>query len=203
MPGLSSTLTGSADSSRIIGSILMNKEMPWDPPSPGVEFTRWLGFVVDNPGFDTPPAASKNSEEIHVSIPIYGCQYSGSWRAAIGDEKFARLAAETGYSYVDLCITSRSSDDKNHLECALEIFYVYMLALASHMRPISSEKLYVERPATPTGPLMWRDSTPLQRHPETEEMVDVLTSTAPRLFPNKDKARQMLIPALVYHDLLP
>jgi hypothetical protein len=172
MPAFSSTLTGSADSSQIIGSILMNKEMPWDPPSPGVEFTRWLGFVVDNPGFDTPPAASKNSEGIYVSISIHGCQYSWSWRAAIGDENFAHLAVETGHSYVDLCITSRGSDDKDHLECALEIFYVYVLALASHMRPISSEKLYVERPATPTGPLILRDSTTLQRHPEIEEMVE-------------------------------
>jgi hypothetical protein len=181
----------------------MNKENPQAPPKPGGMFVRWLGFEVDNLGFDTHPPASKKSYEISQSIPIFGCQYSWSWRAAIGDKKLARFAVEPGYSNVDLCITSRNSDDKNHLECALEIFYVYMLALASHMRPVSSERLYVERPATPTGPLIWRDSNTLQRHPEIEDMVDVLTSTAPRLFPDKDKARQMLIPALVYHDLLP
>jgi hypothetical protein len=180
----------------------MNKDELSAPPHPGGVFVKWLGPVIDDLGFDMHSPGSKSSYQRAEKSPIYGCQYSWSWRAASGDNKFACPVAEAGYSCVDLSILSRTTDG-GKLECALEIFYIYMLALASHMRPISSEKLYVERPATPTASLMWRDSTTQQRHPEIEEMVNVLKSTAPRLFPNKDKARQMLIPALVYHDLLP
>jgi hypothetical protein len=181
----------------------MNNEIPRVPPRPEGVFSRWLGFVVDDLGFDTLPPASKNSYDLSRSVPIYGCQYSWSWRAAIGDERFARLAVKAGYSCVDLCIPSWHGADDQHLECALEIFYVYMLALASHMRPISSEELYEKRPVFPKYPIDRRVCDTVQRHPEVEGMVDVLTSTAPRLFPDRHRARQMLIPALVYHDLLP
>lgn len=142
---------------------------------------------------------------------IFGCKYSSSARPMACEDTVGRIESP---SLSDHALTSA---DVVHREVrdyfqgsfieessAREIFSIFMLSLCALLKPLSRSpnKVYQDNREheryDKSGQCL-----PVNRHCDIEEIVLLLVEEAPELFENKDRARNMLIPAYLYYDLLP
>ena len=120
---------------------------------------------------------------------ILGCQYSSAYRDYHCE----------GQSAPRTDVFSQLSSEDSSNQCALEIFQIFMLALPKHIESLSDVGIFEDIKPFPEE----MGGVRVLRHPVIEGMVDVVTTVAPKLFPDRGTARYLIVPAFLYHNLLP
>ncbi|KAH3966429.1 hypothetical protein HBI81_173530 [Parastagonospora nodorum] len=158
-------------------------------------YLKWLDGTLLFFALTALPASQKpaHQEDINRSSATYGCHYSSSWQGASRD----RDAVDGGVTDEKPCNDIYMfCDGTDREECAREIFGIFVLTLASLLKPLEEFDLYEE--VVYAG-----SSTSVARHRILDRMVELMIQKAPSLFPTKKKAREMIIPAFIKHSLLP
>ena len=158
-------------------------------------YSRWLNSTFVYVDQSILPVSQKpiHQEDMKHNSAVYGCHYSSSWQAASCERDTVRedLTHETPCK--DLHILCDGTDRE---ECAREIFGIFVLTLASLLKPLRECDLYEE--VVYNG-----SSASVARHRVVDRVVELMIQKGPSLFPTKKTAREMIIPAFIKHNLLP
>lgn len=165
-------------------------------------FAKWLDRNLCQIPSASDPARQDSTPMVSDCAPIYGCHYSLNWHSlppacpiehstdfdTMNDDQM-----KLGY---DIAISIGKDASRN---CALEIFSIFILKLASRIESLKEKGIIRKKQESNDPSSMVEDEA---SHPDMDKLAECLVEAAPKLLPNVAEAKLYIIPAFLYHDIL-